>query len=129
MKFEKNNPNPAARRDAVRELISSAPMGARPVEADIPLLADLAIHAIDDTVEHLFSLIKRAEPLFTDHRSSIMMTSLSLHVLAMQLNKIGDEMIEQAAAAAAVLASGGTPEDLARLRKEAMEEAKKATRR
>lgn len=85
-----------ARRAALMALINSAPASLHPAPADLPVLVDLIGHTIDDTVAHVMDHFKRAELVFTDRNSIVVMASLTLHVLELQLANISGDLLKRA---------------------------------
>lgn len=105
------------RRAAFIGLVSGAPARVRPNDADISLLADLTIHALDDTMKHMFDHVERARPSFTDRNSEVVMTMMLLHLVAARADKTSNEI--GAIALHGLKAMGYSAEELERLRREA----------
>jgi hypothetical protein len=111
------------RRAELVRLINGGPGQMFVPESDKVLLADLIVHALDQTTEHMLDHIKRAAPMFSDPIGAHSMASLLFRLMEAQCEQFSLDLIGQALQG--VLRTGG--EEALRSAEEELERFKRRT--
>lgn len=119
MNLENCKPDPEQRRAQLLELMMSGPNAERMIpEADRPILVDLLIHTLDDTVDHMMALIERAKPSLTDPMlAEAVMMPLAFMLIGRQMSLFAENLRDQALAQ---MLDRMAPEDVAAILAEAL---------
>ena len=120
IEFTARTEDPAERRAAMMNLLNAMPGRENMPDTDRNLLADLLIHALDSTVQHMMDHVKRAVPSFQSPMTAITMMPLLCSIVRMQMDGIIDDEVKRARER---LIKRDGPEAFAKMHEEAKREA------
>ena len=121
IEFTARTEDPAERRAAMMNLLNAMPGRENMPDTDRNLLADLLIHALDSTVQHMMDHVKRAVPSFHSPMTAITMMPLLCSIVRMQMDGIIDD--DEVKRARSRLIERDGPEAFAKMHEEAKREA------